>query len=114
MDLADRPVQLAAALTEAGAAVVVVGGVARRLLLVPSHRPRDLDVVVRPGDLVRLRNALGLLEVPFPQRGSPRRASPVTVLTGWGPLDVFVAPWPRWRALTVLGRRLRVATGVPK
>lgn len=80
--------QLARELTARGARVEVIGGTARRLRG-STHRPRDLDVVVRDEDVDALVRALTALGSPV-RAASLRRARAQRVLTAWGPLDVFV------------------------
>ena len=90
MDLADRPIDLAAALVEAGARLTVSGGTARRLRGAP-HRPRDLDVLVAEPDVPGLVDALRTLGVDAEARRLLRsRCSRLD--TSYGPLDVFVVP----------------------
>lgn len=102
-----RQVRLAALLAEGGASFVVVGGTARHLRGDP-RRPRDLDVVVLPGALDGLAQAVTALG------GSPLRPgpSPRRVDTPWSPVDVFVEDdLPAWTTVAVGDVELRVADG---
>lgn len=107
MDLRDRPVDLAVALTAAGARMVVVGGVARRLRG-SQHRPRDLDVVVAPADLPDLVDALRALGVDAVTR-SLLRSGCSRLETSYGLLDVFVGRAPSAAPVLVAGVELPVA-----
>lgn len=98
MDLRDRPVDLAVALTAAGARMVVVGGVARRLRG-SQHRPRDLDVVVAPADLPDLVAVTRSL----------LRSGCSRLETSYGLLDVFVGRAPSAAPVLVAGVELPVA-----
>ena len=82
------PVELAHELVAHGAQVVVVGGTAGHLLGA-ARAPRDLDVVVAEDDVEGLVRALDELGTPL-RSASLLRARDLRVLTGWGPLDVFV------------------------
>lgn len=91
-DLADlvsrRSSDLAVVLARHGARFVVVGGTALRLRG-GSHRPRDLDVAVLPGDVPGLVDVLHRLSTPVEPRALVR-GRPLALATGWGPLDVFI------------------------
>ena len=66
----------------------MVGGAARWLRGV--HRvPRDLDVVVTPGQVPALVEALAGLGITASGQWLAR-AREAALRTGWGPLDVFV------------------------
>ena len=108
MDLSQRPLQLAVALSRAGAEVVMVGGAARRLNGLP-HRPADLDVVVAPEGTIRLVDALRVLGV---DSTSARllRSGCSRLETSYGPLDVFVGALPAAETLGLDGVAVRVAT----
>ena len=107
MDLSGRPVDLAVALVQAGADVVVVGGTARRLTGA-AHVPRDLDLAVDPSRVDSLVGALGSLGVRT-TAARLLRCGCSRVLTTYGPLDVFVAPPPASASFAVAGSVLQVA-----
>ena len=83
------PVELAHELVARGARLVVVGGTARHLLGA-ARPPRDLDVAVAEQDVEGLASALSDLGCLL-RTASLLRVRTLRVLTGWGPLDVFVA-----------------------
>jgi hypothetical protein len=101
-----RTVTLAAELASLGARFVVVGSTARLLRGERPARPADLDVVVEEADvdpLVAALHAIGVATSAPPIL----RCRHVRLLTGWGPLDVVVAPWPP-HGTTYAGADLRV------
>ena len=108
MDLSQRPVDLAVELVRAGADLVVVGGVARRLLG-SAHIPADLDVRVERAAVGALVDALRALGA---DTTSARllRSGCSRVDTSYGPLDVFVGPRPPCAPVPAGGRVLRVVT----
>ena len=68
--------------------------------------PRDLDVVVQEKDVEPFVTALHLIGLEMTAVRLVRCAD-VHLLTGWGPLDVSVGPWPVQRS-TCGGGALRV------
>ena len=108
LDLARRPLLLAAELSRAGAGVVVVGGATRRLRTGRGY-PRDLDVAVMPGAVIRLVTALAALRVPAELAALIDRRE-LRFATGWGPLDVFVGTPPTSKLVLVEGAPVAVET----
>lgn len=113
VDLGSRGAELAVELVAAGARITVVGSTARRLVGRCAVPPRDLDVVVAPGDVDRLADALAAVGVPA-AAARLRRASVTSWATAWGPLDVFVRPGGargQRVVVDVAGREVAVAGG---
>ncbi len=108
MDLTERPIDLAVELVRAGAELVVVGGVARRLLG-SAHAPAHLDIRVERGAVGALVQALRALGADT-TGARLMRSGCSRVDTTYGPLDVFVGPRPPCVPASAGGRVLQVAT----